>query len=626
MDNLEEIPEKKGIKRFFSKKVVIVGSIIIAFILIVVVYQAFFKEKESPYVTQKIEKGDLVQTVSATGTVESASELKLNFQIAGKIAEIKVKENDFVKKDDLLVTLDAGSIYSQLSQQKAAIDIAQANLNKIISGATTEDLQVSQENVNIAETSYNNALRDYDALKDKLEKEIKSYEESVSAAEIALTDAETNLLNVQTTQDQNIINAENSAITSLETNIVVADLSKDNIKDLVPTLKGIVSNTAALDSVEVQLASVTTSLQNDRININYAKTQKGYFIESSLSSLQSSLTQILSAISSMSLLVNGAIGTTSSERATITSAKTIISTEQASVTAAITALQTSQQTLINSRNTHQAQVDTYKSAVNTAKSSLTTAQDNLNTAKASKNVSLSTAQNNIDSTLAQLNLAKAQYDLKKAPARTEDIGYYQGQLNQARASYSLVANNLKDYSIRAPIDGQVSFINYEVGETTSITQPVVQMVGVNSYDISVDVPESDIAKIKLGQSVEITLDAYSDDLIFNGEILSIDPAQTVIQDVVYYKVKVSIDADENEIKPGMTANVDIITNSKDNVLIIPQRAVKTDDQGQYVEILENGKAVPVSITTGIKGDGGKIEVYNSLKEGQDVIVFTKETK
>jgi multidrug efflux pump subunit AcrA (membrane-fusion protein) len=135
--------------------------------------------------------------------------------------------------------------------------------------------------------------------------------------------------------------------------------------------------------------------------------------------------------------------------------------------------------------------------------------------------------------------------------------------------------------------------------------------------------------------VEITLDAFGDEIVFGGYVDFIEPAETVIQEVIYYKVKSVFSKEDNniayyeKIKPGMTANVTIFTAKKDNVLLCPIRAVleKTNDLGKrikYSRVLEKGDVREVEVETGLRGDQGMVEILRGLEEGDEVITFIKE--
>ena len=107
-------------------------------------------------------------------------------------------------------------------------------------------------------------------------------------------------------------------------------------------------------------------------------------------------------------------------------------------------------------------------------------------------------------------------------------------------------------------------------------------------------------------------------------MIKIEPAETIIQGVVYYKVTVGFDEPDERMKSGMTANVDIITETKENVLAVPQGAVLAKDGQKMVRILEGKDIKEVKVETGIRGSRGEIEILSGLKKGDRVITFIKK--
>jgi len=157
--------------------------------------------------------------------------------------------------------------------------------------------------------------------------------------------------------------------------------------------------------------------------------------------------------------------------------------------------------------------------------------------------------------------------------------------------------------------------NASVLTVSSLGEPFVQL----------DVPESDIVDVKLGQSAKITFDALPSDENLEGEIFEIEPASTVISDVVYYKIKIKLAKLDERLKIGMSADADINTFQKDNVVMIPYRAVKNDGDQDYVEVLKAENAVErINVQTGLKGDDGIVEVVSGLKGGEKVVVISSE--
>jgi HlyD family secretion protein len=161
------------------------------------------------------------------------------------------------------------------------------------------------------------------------------------------------------------------------------------------------------------------------------------------------------------------------------------------------------------------------------------------------------------------------------------------------------------------------------------------MLSTEEYEINVDIPESDIAKLKVGDEVVIELDAFGSDHLFAGKVAFIDPAQTVIQDVTYYSTTVSLESNSwvERIKPGMSADVTITTAEKNDVIYIPQRAVKIREAllgevpEKYVEVLINEEEVEEkTVEVGLRGDGGLVEILSGIEDGDRVITFKKNNK
>jgi HlyD family secretion protein len=117
------------------------------------------------------------------------------------------------------------------------------------------------------------------------------------------------------------------------------------------------------------------------------------------------------------------------------------------------------------------------------------------------------------------------------------------------------------------------------------------------------------------------LDAFGDAQPFTGFVTAEYPDQTKVQDAVYYKAIVGIDTQGKDVKPGMTADVTILTAERaSSTLSIPTRAVRQVDGQPTVQVLVNGKAEDRAITTGLRADEARVEVLSGLKVGEQVIV------
>lgn len=204
------------------------------------------------------------------------------------------------------------------------------------------------------------------------------------------------------------------------------------------------------------------------------------------------------------------------------------------------------------------------------------------------------------------------------------------RLRKAEASVSGVLSQFSDTTLYSPSDGIIVNRNVNVGEVTvanavTANTSVVTVAKEGDLEIESNIPESDVVKIAIDQNVNITLDAFTTQNVFKAKVSRIEPAATVIQDVVYYRAKMKFIDPDPRFKNGMSADADIHTAERDNVVIIPLRAVKIEGGEKYVEILkDDGITVEkIKITTGLEGDEGMVEVRSGLSGGEKIITFTK---
>jgi len=141
------------------------------------------------------------------------------------------------------------------------------------------------------------------------------------------------------------------------------------------------------------------------------------------------------------------------------------------------------------------------------------------------------------------------------------------------------------------------------------------------FQIEANIPEADIAKVKPGQTANVTLDAYGPDVLFHASVVSVDPAETIVDGVPTYKTTFQFEGTDARIKSGMTANIDIQGQMHENVLSVPQRAVVNHNGKKYVTI-KTGKNTTkeVVVSLGLRGSDGAIEITDGLSVGDEVVV------
>jgi HlyD family secretion protein len=213
----------------------------------------------------------------------------------------------------------------------------------------------------------------------------------------------------------------------------------------------------------------------------------------------------------------------------------------------------------------QATLSSYSSGVTTAKG----------TVDGAINLIISYKQT-VKNAEASLSQAQASLELKKAPARPEDISIAQAQVLSAQGQVHLAESNLNNTVIKAPTNGTITFVDVKLGELASASKEVMKLLNVSELHTEAAVSEADIASIVVGQSIDNTFDALGPDRHFESKVLTVNPASTVVSGVVNYKITGSL---ENipEVKPGMTANMTIKVAEKKDILVAPSGAIINKD-------------------------------------------------
>jgi HlyD family secretion protein len=261
-----------------------------------------------------------------------------------------------------------------------------------------------------------------------------------------------------------------------------------------------------------------------------------------------------------------------------------------------------------------------KAADQNLKDAIASAQDGLDDLRISTEQSLSSAESKVRSSHNSWQSSKDQLARLKTPATAQDLEISRAQVITAEAQYGQAKNNYDNNVITAPFDGQIAAINIQKGDEVT-PSTVVATIITRQQVATVTMNEVDVAKIKIGDKAVMTFDAI-DGLSISGKVGEIDTTGTVSQNVVTYGVKISMDVQDDRIRPGMSANVEIITDARIDVLAVPNQAVKSDSRGSYVQILDaGGKPQRADILIGAANDS-YTEVTVGLKEGDNVIIQT----
>jgi len=507
-----------------------IAGAVIGLLIIVGIYQGFFKKTEPTFDLAEVLRENVVQEVTETGQVKKGEEINLSFKTSGRIENIYVEVGEQVESGERLAKLETSDLAIQFQEAKAALTIAQAKLNKLLTGPTQEEIQVAQTAV-------------------------KNSQVALDTARQGLEDADEDALNVLDDSYLKIYNAFN------EVDLIQRTYFTSNDQESI--------------KVRENKDEIQTSMTQAKSYLDIAKTEKtNEKIETSLSEMKKALEIISDALKNIREICEEPI-----YRSTVSS-------------------------------TYKTSLDTHRGYINTALTNITNAQQSIISAKFA-----------IESAEGTLQAAEDDLVLTIAPAREEDIDLYQAQVDQAQAQVRLLESQIREATLRSPTEGQITKINKKVGE---LVQPTLQDTVINllptaPFKIEVDIYEEDVVKIDTENLVEISLVAFPDQ-IFLGKVISINPAEKLVEGVVYYKVTVSFDEAPSGIKPGMTADLTIVTARKENILTVPEDALQEKDGKIMVEVLEEGEVKEKEVEIGLEGSNDLVEIISGLKEGEKVIL------
>jgi HlyD family secretion protein len=263
-----------------------------------------------------------------------------------------------------------------------------------------------------------------------------------------------------------------------------------------------------------------------------------------------------------------------------------------------------------------------------------------------------TAQATYDQAVSGERAAQGQGDASKAALSASKAGQQiarmqesaaQAQVKQAEAALAQAQIDLDHTYIKAPVDGTVVSRQVNVGQTVaaSLSAPVIFEIAQDLAKMQVDtnVDEADVGRVQVGQRATFTVDAYPN-RVFRGAVTAVRQAPINVQNVVTYDVVIGVSNDDLKLFPGMTANVKILVDHRDNALKIPNAALRyrpaastaaktanTNRKARGASASQtiwtlgaNGKPQPVEVQLGIS-DGTWTEVRSgNLQEGESVIL------
>ena len=242
------------------------------------------------------------------------------------------------------------------------------------------------------------------------------------------------------------------------------------------------------------------------------------------------------------------------------------------------------------------------------------AQYDLEIAQAAYNLELTgISQASVQSAWAQVLSSRAA--LETEPLQLEQLEL---SLSQAQLALDSAQRALEDTKLIAPMGGTVTLLELTVGERVSAGTTVVELNDLTTFVVEVNLDEVDVAKVSVGQGAVVTLDAFPDEELA-GEVTDIAPVANIQSGVVLYPVTIQLSSAEVPARVGMTANVEIVTASKADALIVPLRAIQSESGKSYIWRQSADGFERVEVTLGVMTET-EVEITSGLSEGDMVSV------
>lgn len=527
---------------------------------------------QTQYVTANVRKGAVIVSITGSGQVSASNQSEIKSKVSGDAVYIGVKNGQEVWAGTLLVQLDARDAQKAVRDAEANLESAELSLEKLQKPADNLSLIQAENTLARAKESKQKAVDD---LK-------KAREDGFNNTANAFLDIPSIMAGLQDMLFTNNRSLDSGGQWSIDYYASAAGKYNDKADQFKTDASG-----------KYQTARVS-----------YEKNFQDY-----------KSTDRSSADSAVESLINQTYETVKNIAEAVKSANNLIQLYEDELVKA----NIKPATLAD---THLSTLNSYTGKTNTHLLNLLSAKNTIENGKI--------AITNSDRTIAESSESLAKL---KSGADALDIESAKLTVNQRENSLLDAKEKLADYFIRAPFSGTVAKIN--VKQTDSISGGTAIATIVTKQKIAeISLNEIDAAKIKIGHKTALTFDAI-DGLSITGEVAEIDAVGTVAQGVVTYIVKITFDTQDDRVKPGMSASAEIVTALAQDVLIIPNSALKSQGETHYVEMFDqaiprnkNGQAVssPVPPKRQMVGIGLSndtfTEIISGLNEGDQVVART----
>ncbi|MFK7780559.1 MAG: efflux RND transporter periplasmic adaptor subunit [Candidatus Gracilibacteria bacterium] len=581
-----------------------------------------------------IELGDIQNSIEVVGDAELVDEQSLSFNQAGTITTVNFKAGDTIRKGETIAEIDNSDAYDSIENAKISLQNAQISLKQLYEDVDESKIIQAKNTITTSENSLENSKVEFKNIKitqeNSLNKLLEDIETSKKELANLIKEKENSLSDTTLNKNKTIISIEDDFRTNL-------DEIEKIIKESDYIMGVTIENKDENDDFENYLGAKNTTIKNDAkksllesINLyNSLKVSlENYYNSGGKEKIEGILNEYLVIFNKLyettdyiyktaevSIISIGSL--TQSE---IDSMKNTMSTYRSSSLNKVSSIKSSINTLNTLTDTEllgdSNEITIEKQAIS-IKNSIKSYDETVSNYK----LTIEEKQQSIENKVVSLDVAKLNLEELIEGPTDDNITKANNTIKQANIKLSSAYESLEDYMLQAPFDGVIRKIDYMPGDNlTNDTDKYVYIENPNLLEISVMLDQIDIVTVELGQEAIVTFDTYST-IPVKAKISSIDTTPIQSSGVVSYEVKLVLDDPnfDKKILSGMTSNVEIIIESKENILVIKTSALVEKNGKNYLTVEKNGEETEIEVEIGI-ASSGMTEIISGVNEGDTVIV------
>jgi multidrug efflux pump subunit AcrA (membrane-fusion protein) len=561
--------------------------------------------------TATVAKGSVTQTVTVSGSISAQGQARLAFKSGGKIAQIYVTSGQTVTLGQPLAKLDTTDLEAAVATAQQNLANAQANYEKaVLSAQSTQrsladartnaanDLAAAQATLTKLKASYAAAKTNFGSFTDGAVTGISAFQNSLDTiqAQVDMIIAEMRQV-VGGGDTGDLRNALNS-ITGANSP-ALQNARSNSLTLLAPAVNDYQTSKAAVQSgVADYDAALARGADTSNMASAFQLTQSNYSI---------SVSRLTSALDTTTAVLGTVLSAVTSAQASLNTQST------RDLHTPFDQWRTDLATLFNFVSAQQQNVATVKLKLTQATSYLATLNDAVGGSIATATTNITTTQQR-----GQQSIDNAQNAVANIPFNLQSA---QVSVDNANNAVTTATTNLDNAVLTAPSAGIVASIANQVGEFVAggnTTSAFIVLTNTQSLVLHGTIGESDVAKLKIGQVANLTVDALTGQRM-TGKVIALDPVATISQGVPVYGIDIAIDVPASGAKAGMSASASVILASKQNVLTVPNTTIRTINGQRGVQVLKDGEVVDTPVTFGLSNDT-VTEVVSGLAEGDVVVI------